>query len=56
MEQVIPKRFNHKEMGERSKVYFIPVNHVGTSSVSLRLVPTKNNQQHGVRLAQDYEI
>ena len=38
------------------KVYFIPVNNVGISTVSLRLVPTKNNQQHGVRQAQDYEI
>ena len=57
-----PKRFNHKEMGERSeaiiigKVYLIPIGHIGTSQGSLRLVPTTNNQEKNIRWAKDYEI
>ena len=38
------------------KVYLIPVDHVGTTQASIRLVATKNNQQHGVHKAQDYEL
>jgi PD-(D/E)XK endonuclease len=38
------------------KVYLIPVDHVGTTQAILRRVPAKNNQQQGVRMAQDYEL
>ena len=38
------------------KVYLILVDQVGTSSVTLRLVPAKNSNQYGIHLAQDYEI
>jgi len=38
------------------KVYLIPIDHVGTTSASLRLVPTKAGNQHGIRLAEDYEL
>jgi len=38
------------------KVYLIPIDHVGTNQASLRLVPAKNNQQHGIRMTQDYEL
>jgi hypothetical protein len=37
------------------KVYLIPVGDV-RSEGNLRVEPTKNNQQTGVRLAQQYEI
>lgn len=38
------------------KAYLIPVDHVGTSQATLRLAPAKNNNQHGIRMAQDYEL
>lgn len=38
------------------KVYLISVEKVGISSGSLRLVPAKNSNQHGIRLAKDYEL
>lgn len=38
------------------KVYLIPVDSVGTTQASLRLVAAKNNNQHGIRMAQDYEL
>ena len=41
---------------ETRGVYLVPVSHTGTSQVSLRLVPTKNNQEKNVRWAKDYEI
>lgn len=36
--------------------YLVPVSHTGSSQMNLRLVPTKNNQEKGVRWAKDYEI
>ncbi|HZS75628.1 MAG TPA: group I intron-associated PD-(D/E)XK endonuclease [Ktedonobacteraceae bacterium] len=42
---------------ETEKVYLVPVDDVpGASEAKLRLHPTKNNQQKGVRWAKDYEI
>ena len=41
---------------ETGGVYLIPVDHAGVSQMSLRLVPTKNNQEKNVRWAKDYEI
>ncbi len=38
------------------KVYLVPVDDVPSSVVSLRLHATKNNQQKGVRWAEDFEI
>ena len=39
-----------------NKVYLIPVDEVGTSRANLRLVPPKNKNQHGYRMASDYEL
>lgn len=39
-----------------NKVYLIPVDHVGTTIVSLRLLPSKNNQDKHMRWAKDYEL
>lgn len=36
------------------KVYLVPVNEVGVTDVSLRLVPTMNKQTQGVRWAEFY--
>ena len=41
---------------EIRKVYFVPVDHVGTASASLRLLPTANKQEKNVRWAKDYEL
>jgi|SRR5579875_21232 hypothetical protein len=38
------------------KVYLVPIDHVGTASAFLRIVPTKNNQQKNVGWAKDYEL
>jgi hypothetical protein len=38
------------------KIYLVPVDQVGKTSAMLRLLPTKNNQEKGVRWASDYEI
>ena len=38
------------------KVYLIAVDQVGTTSVALRLIDAKNNNQYGIRLARDYEL
>ncbi len=38
------------------KVYLVPVDEVGASHVTLRLTPSKNNQEKNVRLAKDYEL
>lgn len=38
------------------KIYLLPVDEVGTTSVALRLEPTKNNQEKYVRWAKDYEL
>lgn len=41
---------------DKDKVYLIPVDHVGICSASLRLVPAKSSNQHGIRKAEDYEL
>jgi PD-(D/E)XK endonuclease len=41
---------------DTEKVYLIPIDHVGTTQASLRLVPTANKQEKNVRWAQDYEL
>ena len=38
------------------KSYLIPVRDVGVSAARLRLTPTRNNQEAGIRWAKDYEI
>jgi hypothetical protein len=37
-------------------VYLLPVDDVGLTQAMLRLKPTANNQEKGVRWAKDYEI
>lgn len=39
-----------------NKVYLIPVNQVGITVASLRLAPSKNNQDKYMRWAKDYEL
>jgi hypothetical protein len=39
-----------------NKVYFIPVDDVGTSLATLRLTPSKNKQEKNIRWARDYEL
>ena len=39
-----------------NKVYLISVDQVGTSGASLRLAPTKNNQDKNKLWARDYEL
>ncbi len=39
-----------------NKVYFIHVDDVGVSQVTLRLTPSKNNQEKNIRWAKDYEL
>lgn len=41
---------------DTDKVYLIAVDQVGITAVALRLTPAKNNNQHGIRLAKDYEL
>ncbi len=41
---------------ENKGVYLIPVDHTGVSQMSLRLLPTKNNQEKNVHWAKDYEL
>ncbi len=41
---------------ELRKVYLIPVDEVGASHATLRLTPSKNNQEKHVRWAKDYEL
>ena len=41
---------------KNTKVYLVPVEAVGSRLGSLRLEPAKNNQQKGVRLAEQYEM
>ena len=38
------------------KIYLIPIAHVGNTENTLRLVPTKNNQESHVKWAVDYEL
>ena len=39
-----------------NKVYLIPVDQVGTTRASLRLAPSKNNQDKNILWAKDYEL
>jgi PD-(D/E)XK endonuclease len=39
-----------------NKVYFVPVDDVGITGATLRLTPSKNNQEKNVRWAKDYEL
>lgn len=41
---------------ENREVYLIPVDHAGVSQMNLRLVPTRNKQEKGVRWAEDYVL
>ena len=41
---------------ETTKVYIVPIDQVSVTSAMLRLKPTKNNQEKGVRWAKDYEL
>ena len=41
---------------ETRGVYLLPVNEVGLTQAMLRIIPTVNNQEKGVRWAKDYEI
>lgn len=42
---------------DTDRCYLIPIREVaGCRSISLRLVPTRNNQADGVRWARDYEL
>lgn len=41
---------------ETRGVYLLPVDQVGLTQAMLRLKPTENNQEKGVRWAEDYEI
>jgi len=38
------------------KVYLVPIEHIATTQATLRLVPAKNNNQYGIRMAQDYQL
>ena len=39
-----------------NKVYFIPVDQVSSVKGTLRLTPSKNNQEKNIRWAKDYEL
>ena len=39
-----------------NRVYFIPVDDVGTTNATLRLRPSKNKQEKNVRWAKNYEL
>jgi PD-(D/E)XK nuclease superfamily protein len=42
---------------ELHKTYLIPASHIGNATrMRLRLVPSKNNQEKGVKWAKDYEL
>jgi hypothetical protein len=41
---------------DTGKVYLVPIDHVGTASAHLRLLPTANKQEKHVRWAKDYEL
>lgn len=38
------------------KVYLIPISHAGASDMSLRLTLPKGRNQHGIKMAEDYEL
>lgn len=39
-----------------NKVYLVPIDEVSTTRANLRLTPPKNKNQHGYRMAKDYEL
>ena len=41
---------------ELNKVYLIPVDEVGATRAHLRLIPPKNKNQYGYRMASNYEL
>lgn len=41
---------------DTGKVYLVPIEDIAESSTKLRLQPTKNNQEKGVKWAKDYEV
>lgn len=41
---------------ELNKVYLVPVDEVGDTRAHLRLTLPKNRNQHGYRMAKDYEL
>jgi hypothetical protein len=41
---------------ELNKAYLVPIDELGATRAHLRLVPPKNRNQHGFRLASDYEL
>lgn len=41
---------------EFRKVYLIPADQVSGNSMLLRLAPSKNNQEKGIKWAKDYEL
>lgn len=41
---------------ELNKVYLVPVDEVGSTRAHLRLTIPKNKNQHGYRMASDYEL
>jgi hypothetical protein len=62
-------RYNHARRGYQGqvdyfavyspdfdKVYLIPIEHTGASHMILRLSMPKGRNQHGINLAQDYEL
>jgi len=38
------------------KVYLVPVDHAGKTNMWLRLVPARSKNQHGIKMAEDYEL
>jgi PD-(D/E)XK endonuclease len=38
------------------KVYLVPIDHAGSSDMSLRLAMPKGRNQHGIKMAEDYEL
>ncbi len=62
-------RYNHARRGYRGqvdyfavyspdldKVYFIPIEQVGATEMTLRLIMPKGRNQHGIKMAEDYEL
>lgn len=41
---------------ELNRVFLVPVNDVGTGTITLRLTPAKNGQVAGIRFAADYDL
>ncbi|GHO77109.1 hypothetical protein KSD_48800 [Ktedonobacter sp. SOSP1-85] len=41
---------------ELNKVYLVPIDEVSTTRANLRLTPPRNKNQHGYRMAKDYEL